>query len=288
MGGSGTAISTSGGAFTLAGVADGFTDLVAFRSAPSVGNVGFQADRGILRRNVNYAAGSTIPTLDFSGNESFAVATANVSVLNAGGEQLSLTTLFFTANGGVGPLTTATQPVAIATQRVFGVPRAELLNGDQHQLQAIAAGGSASGTSFRLVSQFNRELGDRTLTLGAVLPTFTPSAIASAPYRRFSVSGLWQPDYGDVMAVQYQQQPNSWSISLSRGYLGAAAANWTLAIPDLSGVAGFNAAWGLGSGSTVFSILATGGTQGGLTTGGGNFAEGASFRLAQRSGTLPP
>lgn len=287
VGGSGTLIASPATTFTLSGVADGLTDLVAFRSAPSVGNVGVQADRGILRRNVDYTAGSSIPTLDFNGNESFAVATANVSVLNAGGDQVSLATLLLTTNGVAGPLTTATQPVAIATQRVFGVPRAQLLNGDQHQIQAVAVNSAGPTTSTRSVTLFNRELSDRTVALGAVLPTFVPAIAATAPYRRLSLSGLWQADYGDVMAVQYLQQPNTWTVSVSRGYAGGSA-NWTLAMPDLSGVAGFNTAWGLGSGSIGYTVIGSGGTQGGLSGGGGTFAEGASFRQALRTGTLPP
>lgn len=293
VGGAGTALVSPSTTFAVNGAGDGTTDLVAMRGVSGPGAAGITADRGVLRRNVNYPTGSSIPLVDFNGSESFVAKAANVAILNAGTGELFVATSFFTANGVAGTLTTARQQVAVASQRVFGIPSANLVAGDQHQLQVVATTTDGTATSTRYVVQFNRELDDRTVTLGDVLPFITPTTIATAPYQRFSVSGLWQTGYGDAVAVQYTQAPtslNSWNVSVSRGYAGAAAGSWTLAMPDLSSVAGFNTAWGLGAGRTTFAFTAFGGTVGNTTFGAGpsGFGEGGGYRLAARTGVFTP
>lgn len=273
--------------FSIAEVGDGVTDLVAIRTALNQQTFSFTPDRAVLRRNVNYANGSTMPVIDFTGSESFAVATADYTIANAGGDLVALSTSFLTANGDAGTFSFPAAGAAGAVQRVYGVPTDRTANGDLHQVYATAFSGSQSATSSRIVAQFNRTLANRTITLGAPLAAPTIANAGSAPYVRYTANGTWQSDYNDAVQVGYTQgaqNSNAWTLSLSRNYAGNAAA-WTLAMPDFSAVPGFNPAWALGGGGVTWSVSATGGFVGMPGSGLTGFGEGGSFRVAARTGT---
>jgi uncharacterized membrane protein len=278
------------GPFTLAGAPAGLSDLLAIRSTPSidVAGVAQTPDRLVLRRSVNYA--STIPLIDF-GDEGFAPASATYTVANLSGEPVvTASTIFATANGNLGSV--ATQNVAGgAAITVFGVPNANLLGGDQHQVLVSAYSGTGgSFSSGRLLYQVNNQLASRTITLGAVAPPLTPTSLGTAPYARFTAAGTWPIDYPDAIGLTYTQRSgagNSWSLSLSRGYAGTGTTNWSLAIPDFSGVLGFQTSWGLGSTIAQWSFTASGNI-GRVNPSTGQFGEGVAYRAAIRTGTVTP
>lgn len=285
--GNGSGTASTNGPVSITSAAAGTTDLFGYRAAFNITTFSFAPDRFILRRNVNFASVIT-PTLDFAGGDSFAPATAAYTVANTNGQPVTATTSFLTANGTAGSVASAifssSNPVTI-----YGVPAGQTTTGDLHQVLVFASLVTAGDTATRGVTQYNRELAARTVTLGAALTAPTVSSLGTAPYPRFTATGPWQSDYADGVGVGYSQSVtngNSWTLSLSRGYSGAGASSWTLVVPDFSGVAGFNTSWGLSASSVRVSATASGIVNG--LSGNGSWSEGGLFRFASRTSSITP
>lgn len=277
------------GPFTVERARGGVTDLLAIRSSMTIGGPGGYsnaADKVILRRDVNYT--STIPALDFAGSEAFNPITAQYSITNlSAGQNLFATSMFSTANGTAGSFSSVdmsgTSPVT-----VYGIPASKLQSGDQHMV-LIAASTTAGqvATSQRIMYQVNHELTNRSLALGAELPTVSPTTIANAPYRRLSVSVAKQSDYADAIGVGYTpttSNGNSWTVNMTATYAGNPS-TWKIDIPDFSGVAGFQSSWGLGNTATTWTVTASG-SMSGINPLTGKYNEGANWKAASRSGSV--
>ncbi len=268
---------------------DGATDLLAFRTTQTVAGstVAIVADRAVLRRDVNYAANSAIPVIDFNGAESFAVATGQLTVNNTNGDVTQVYANFQSSSGTFSGFSFGSLFGGASPYPLYGVPLARTRAGDFHVQIALATTLSGSSASqFRIATQYNRELGSRTLTLGPSLTMPTVTVSATAPYARLRTVGTWQADYGEAIGITYNQSAGgvrSWTVDASRGYLGAGA-GFDLDLPDFSGVSGFDNNWGLRAGlSTDWTANAIGGLN--LAT---SISEGTSFRTAARLGTITP
>jgi hypothetical protein len=165
---------------------------------------------------------------------------------------------------------------------VYGLPNAQTAAGDLQSFFATATSADQSG--HRYVVRSNRSLANRTLTFGSALTPPTISTLATAPYLRLRASGTWNADYGSAIDITYRQTNRSWSVQASRGYTGAAAA-YQLDIPDLSGVTGFQATWGLLPATPTPWTLTMWDT---IMSGFGGTVEDAIIRFADRSGTYNP
>ena len=280
MGGGNGNVTGPATAFQANGVANRMTDLLAFRTTTVIAPASILADRGALRRNVNYAAGSTAPDLSFTGAESFPLSTATVTLANFGADNASLLTTFSTSNGEVGSLIL---PQVSAGSGTLGVPSTHTVPGDFHRFIATASTGDF--LSFRSVFQFNRDLANRTLTFGAPLNLPTLTTVATAPYARLKVVGTWQAEYGEAAGTLMSQSSRSWTITGSRGYFGAASAQFDLELPDFTGTAGFLNVWGLTAG-TVTQVTTT--VYGAIVGTVLVVAEGNSFKTASRVQTITP
>ena len=288
-GGFGTAVAPAL-TFSMSFVGDGVSDLLAFRYSTTIGANFIPAltpDRVVLRRNVNYAAGSTIPVIDFTGAESFAPSTATYNVSGVGAGEISQTiTSFVTSNGTSGSFLFGSLLGGTGPTTVYGVPSNRLTAGDFHLVFATAS--AQDGSTTRGVFQYNRELANRTIALGGQLTAPMVTSVGTAPYVRLRASGSWQAEYNDNLGVTFQQEgqatSRSWTISSSRAFQGAGSA-YVEEIPDLSGVSGFNNTWGLRPGvSTTTSLSANGGIAGTIGTPG----EGSTWRFAARTSTMTP
>lgn len=257
----GTAFSPPGftpgtSSFSLTDVPDGPQDLLAWRNNLNLVSFSATPDRGVLRRNVNYPAGSIIPPVDFGGSDSFTPATATVTVNNvpAGAQQLSVLANVLTTNGqliGFGGLPSAT---VATTGTVYGLPAALTQPTDFHAVTAAATISAGTIFEIRTVSQLNRNLANRTLDLGPslVLPTFT--TVTTVPYARVRAQGTFQAEYGEQINGSFSQTVGttnrSWTVSASRGYFGNSG-SYDFELPDLSGVAGWSNSFGLVAGTPV-------------------------------------
>jgi hypothetical protein len=274
-----------GNAFTLDSVPDVPLNLLASRSTMEMETGSITPNRLILRRNVNYANNSAIPTLDFNNAaEAFAPATANLTIAGAGSDTAFVSTTFssgrfsfdgfgggaFSFNFGASPL------------RYAGVPSDRLQSGDSHVLFAFAQG--ADTTSMRGLLAFVRTISDRSVTLGPAPAAAAVTSLGTTPYLRLRATSAGQSQYAGAASVDFVQGTRTASVSATAAYFGGAPATWDLAIPDLS-AAGFDAAWGLRPGAR---------TDWSLTTFGANFlsvfsgtpADGTTLLTASKSGTL--
>lgn len=274
--------------FQLTNVPNGPHDLIASRSTFTFSGTDFTSvvNRIIIRRALDPPNGSTLPVLDFGSAESFAPATANVTIGNLGTDQALTSTALSTANGSSAAFS-FTSASAAATQPYYGVPDAQLIAGDIHVLSVIATPTGPSPTTSRFASLYFRSVTDRTVTLGSVLGVPTITREAAAPYLRLRAQLPLQAEYNSAGGVSYTQGTSpstTWSVLMTGAYAGGAA--YDLIIPDLSGAAGWNNAWGLVPGvSTEYSVFEIGGTFNQFFPGRVP-VEGATSVFATRSGTI--
>lgn len=287
----------TGGAFTLRNVPNGPQDLIATRANLSTsGGPLFTVDKVIIRRNLNPPDNSALAALDFGATEAFAPATANATVAGIGTDSAGLSVSYMTGNtstfGTFAPfysdfgLTSAS-----ATRLYYGVPAANQVSGDLHALMAFAYPPGGSATSNRFAMQFFRTVADQTLTLGPALSTPTVTVAATAPYLRPRMQLPAQPQYNRLANVSYDQRAGTASsrdvtIIMTAGYIGSAS-TFDFQIPDLSGLTGFDPAWGLAAGvATNWSASMYGGSLA-LGLPGVRPPDGASVQAASRSGSVP-
>ncbi len=281
-GGAATSIVTNG-PFAVNEVSDGSVDLLAVRSAVDLGTLSLETDRLILRRGLNLANNGTIPLLDFGAAESFAPASAQVTVANANGDQVFMTHGFVSEAGGfTGNLFSAL--TGGTTRTLYGVPLARTQNGDLHQLSVIAVAGA---TAQRAAFQYNREFTARTITLGPALSVPTVTSLGSTPYPRLRAAGTFQTEYGQGVGVTYTQTTGggrSWSVTASPAYFGLAA-TYQMDLPDLTSANGFDTSWALAAGvSTDWSVSASKVENAPI----GPFVENFRLMQASRSGATTP
>lgn len=268
---------------------DGATDLLAFRTSQTFGSgtVAIAADRAVLRRDVNYAANSAIPVIDFNGAESFPVQTAQFTVNGGGSDIVQVYANFQSTNGSFSGFAFGALFGGASPYTVYGIPLARTRTGDLHLAIALASTFNGSEVSqTRLAAQYNRELANRTLTIGPSLTLPAITVAGTSPFARLKSKGNWQTDYPDAVGAGFTQSAGtarSWTLLASRGYFGASG-EYELETPDFSGVAGFDNSWGLRTGvATTWTTNAQGGI-----TGFNQIIEGASFKTAARIGTVTP
>jgi hypothetical protein len=274
-----------GTTFTLDSVPDVPLNLLASRSTMDMATGSMTPSRLILRRNVNYANNSAIPTLDFNNAaEAFAPATANLTIAGAGSDTAFVSTIFssgrfsfdgfgggaFTFNFGASPL------------RYAGVPTDRLQSGDTHVVFAFAQG--ADTTSTRGLLAFVRTISDRSVTLGPAPSAAAVTSLGSAPYLRLRATSAGQSQYAGGASVDFYQSTRSATVSATAAYVGGAPATWDLSIPDLS-AAGFDAAWGLRPATRTDWSFTTFGSNF-LSVFSGTPADGTTLLTASKSGTL--
>ena len=274
--------------FTLEDVPDGALDLFATRG--TVNQTTFQTtlDKMIIRRGINAANNSTLPVLDFNAAEAFAPAQANISVGNLGGDLAFVLTAFFTANGTAGVDIANLFQTGAGPFPYYGVPTAQQATGDLHL--AIATAVSQSADNARIAAIFFKDPTDRTVTLGATLPTPAVSVASTSPYVRLRATGSLTAAYNSFVQVLFTQAesgtPRSVMISATAAYLSNAT-TYDFTIPDFSGVPGWNNDWGLKAGAaTEWSVTGTGFSGIGLNQP--NPVEGATFQAAARLGEITP
>lgn len=224
--------------FTILAIAEGPADLFAWRN----NSLGGSPDRGLVRRDVNVPANGSVGVLDFNGAESFTPATANLTVSGmAQGEMVTQSMNYYSGAacqfaGFYQDLVTATP-----TLTMRGVPNALRRPNDLHQVGVTAL----SATGARVTQEWFGALGARTVTLPPNLPAPTVTSLGG-PYARLQAAYQLPADYLTTVFL-YSAATRSAGITASVGWLGGT--NATIAMPDFTGVAGWNSAWVPASGA---------------------------------------
>ncbi len=241
--GGATVSRSSNQVFSIVGILNGTFDLVAFRKSNLA--VSPNSSRGVIRRDLDVANASTIPVIDFGAAESFAAGTASFTVPNfAAGESLALTMSYRTGPActyaslyQIAPLGQAASPV-----QVDGIPAAVQRPADSHQLSITAITGSPLATAARLVQENFGALANRTMTLP---PPLGVPVITTLPGAYKRLQGVYQlPDVftsGTSFLYSSTRPIRTVVMSATAGWVGGTSA--TMAMPDFSGVAGWNDSW---------------------------------------------
>jgi hypothetical protein len=254
----------------ISGVKDGTHDLVGFRTNPYAPGT---AERGLLRRDVAVNGNGTVGTVDFAGSESFAPATATITIGGlAGGETLVHNT-FYQVGATCEDAILLAGVITGTSFTAYGIPGSQQRATDYHRM-LIRAHSDATGSpaETRTVTESFMTMAARTVTVGAGMPNPTVSSLGG-PYLRLQAVYTLPADYQMETAFSYDIV----SLSASYAYLGGTSV--TLAMPDFSGLAGWDNSWVTGASTANWSVSAVGGT------GGAVCAENARVVTARRRGT---
>jgi hypothetical protein len=285
------AILTLGTAFSFAtpgtpppafqNVPDGVLDLVGVRA--TIAGASYSPNRLFIQRGINPAAGSTV-AVDFGGSNALDPITRTVTLGGLGSDQATTTIAYFTANRTFAPL--SIDLASTSTSRSYGgFPAAA---GSFHFINVLASPSGTTPDRSRFAAVIYGSVENRTVTLGPDLGSVTVTAAATAPALRLQAV-VPTATYNTSWSATFTQGTGAASrvaaVQSTAGYVGTVPANVTLVVPDLSGVAGFQAAWNLVDASTTWS------TQASAVTGfgaGGLFQDGATQLGATRTGTYAP
>lgn len=296
------------GNFTLLNLPAGPLDVFAARNGELLVPHAIPVDRLIVRRAQNPASGATMPALDFNAAESFAPTTSTWTFGNTGGESFGVSQSFITSGGSSGGFTalpTVDGPPAVRT--VYGVPLAQTVAGDLHQVVAtIATVGPVPGGPTRATRQiitYARTIADRALSFGPVMPA--PNVTVAGP-GRLRAQGTLPPEYTSGVSFDITQTTTARfaTVQATRGALGAGAA-YDVQLPDLSGAIGWDTQfairagvptnwWVSGGGPTLdwFDVRnifnSTRSRWTGALTGVTPPADGATYWLARALGNTTP
>ena len=281
---------TTNGPFTLTNVPDGTRDFLAARVAQAISGTGLTGtlNKLIIRRGINPTG--ALAAFDFNSAEAFNPTTATATINNGNGDLVSLLLAYQTQSTTTNASTVSLYSDAVTggSRTIYTVPAAQQRAGDLHYLAATAitvpSGTSIpTNTSTRTVSRFFSASANQTLNFGPALNAPTTSSVTGGMIR-FRVQSAVQAGYDKLYVAQWYNTTPSRSITLlvTSGYTGGAA--WDLTIPDLT-TAGFNATWGLQSGSAVGSNFTGEGFDFPATTGGYLTADGGTVTTATRTTT---
>ena len=268
--------------YQLTGVAAGPQDLFAARFAATPRRV----DKLILRRGIDIANGGTVPVLDFSAAESFAPASANVTVANMGADTASIATVYNGTRGSAFGFMHTIMNYRAASGAVTydAIPGARLNAGELQQLYAVATVANSPDNN-RFAGVYFQTPADITLTLGPALGAPTVTRATDAPYARPRVQLAVQADYNRILFLDFAQSSlnRTGSVTATTGYTGGTP--WDITLPDLSAAAGWQNTWALQPG-TPFD-WSVGGLGGGVFLLDPTVAAGALFKSASRSSANP-
>lgn len=228
-------------AFVLNGVASGPLYLGASRADVATGT----ANKIILRRAVDVRDGQHLAVLNFNAAEAFVPATANVSVTGLGSDEASIASVYV---GFAGTNTMATLSL-ISGYTTGAVPYAAIpasaLPGPELQQLVVSAGAAADAHFVRLAGVFFKTPTDRTIAMGPLLNAPNITKLVTGPNAWPQLQLASQSQYDRLISAYYDQATvnRSADVFATSGYFGSLPSTWTVPLPDLSAVEGWNTAW---------------------------------------------
>jgi hypothetical protein len=274
--------------FSINRVPSGTIDVLGGSSSLTFDGAGvsFDLQRLFLRRNINPANNASLGTLDFTGAESFAPAAATATITNAGGDFVAATGTFLSTNGGLLTYFVGTG-TATAALPIKGLPADKRLGGELH-LFNISATSSLDpfAGSTRNVGLVFAAMANQTITYG---PTMTMPTVSSLGGGRLQAVYPIQPAYNRYWIASFDQGTidRRADIEMTSGWLGGGG-TVTLAMPDLSGVSGWNTSWALAPGTNASWTVSGTGWDGGNGITSPPFVEGARYISATQRASITP
>lgn len=264
--------------FTITQVVDGPVDLLAARYRLATSGLTTEIDRIVLRRDLEPADGSTLPTVDFEGSE--AITPAPVRVTLQGGsapDSLSVVGQLQTRSGAV-----AVMPFVFAgSGSLLTLPADRARSTDRFLFAGAAVNRVGDARVQRNVFRTGVHPGaDLTLALPPVPAVPSITVTTRSPYPRFVIRPTVTAEYEGGFGVSFQQGARSLSIGGDPAYLRATGRT-TFELPDFSGVDGWQSSWVPAAGTVVNWITSL---QGGTTAVPG----GELVRSATIIGTIVP
>ena len=242
-----------------------------------------QLTRIILRRTPDLPDSTVLSPFDFNSAEAFAPALANATLAGVDVEGAILATGLLTPVSQ-SFLAAFDEATTGARRTIVAIPGERLRDGE---LQIATVVGLPSEDTRRSASVYFRDPGDQLLTLGAPMTMPALSTISTTPSLHLRAVFDAQPDYDRLTSIVFIQEQTTVSVAATAAYATLAATGYTLVMPDLSGVSGFDARWALRGGAPVFwTAQRVGGT---LALGlDAQPFPGATRRSADRFGTFNP
>jgi hypothetical protein len=234
----------------------------------------------IIRRNLRLTDGMTIPTLDFSDAEAFALQPSQIAVTAPSVAGETYAGVYLTTAGGT-ILTSQWITTPAATLPFASAPAAKLAVGDLYE--ALYMSQSPAG-NVTVTSYFHSPAGH-----ALVIPAIPSGAKVwnSGSPGDVRLTAEWpvtQP--GSLRHAQFTQGPDMmhmkwWQVTVSPGY-----ADGAVTVPDVRSVAGWNGQWDLVAGtSTDWGVGTT------VSSGpawNGNAQDGTLEITADQRGTIVP
>lgn len=262
-GGDGVSISLGGGigfanpqitVFNIAGVANGAHDLIAWRH-DFLGDIvgGGNLDRGLVRRDQDIASGGTVGVLNMNGPESFGPSSAVFTVSGmVTGDEVAHTMRYNTGASCVGSMLYSSVRMSGNTFLGYGFSASVQRSSDYHQVMFTSTtrqGGVLFPVAQRTLIETFQTMGSRTLTLGAVLGV-PAIATLTGTYKRLQATFALAAEYNSGASLTYSvpSQQKNVTIFATPGWIGASSV--TLAMPDFTGISGWNNTWPPASGAT--------------------------------------
>ena len=221
--------------------------------------------RIVMRRDVNIPAGGTGASIDFAATEAFTPETATVTIngLTTGDQQDGHVYFSGTRGSAFAELFYAFD--VLGSWRYYALPASRLNSGELQLLMTSVVSNDQLET--RTVMRHFRSAAAASLTLPPRLSVPTVTRLASAPYGRGRAVLTSQSAYDRWVQATFSTAPRHNSVLVTAGYAGASLpATWDLQMPDLSGVTGWNNAWGLTTAPFAWSVSAAGGSHYQLAT----------------------
>lgn len=268
-------------AYTLDKVLDGVRDLVA--GLATVGTDVAVPSRFIIRRDLNPAAGSSLPVLDFAGSEAFDPASGTLAIAGLpGAAKRDVNFGFLTANGTTS-MTGSTEQTVATQLPWYGVPAAKLRAGDLHTI--VAETDDVFPGHRQEVTLYTHDVAARSITFAAELAPPAVVVHATTPVYRLRAAGNFGSTgtaYGGIAEVTFAQSDRTWILSQTRAWTGTST-NYDLRTAILTNLAGWNESlYGVRPGSLVDWKV--------VCSGAATFtpADGATLQRMQFTGQLTP
>jgi len=268
-GGVGTS-NTNAPNITINGIRDGVHDLVGFGSQLATG-------RAYLARDIEIPAVTSIGVVDLGGPNAFAVARANVNVIGfVNSDPLVLTLNYLTTSACTSNFLYTQALQGALSSQMLGFPENVQRPTDFHSLAMTASRPGQVRTTTATFHTF----GNVTVTIQPLLGSPTLD-VAAGPYlRERATFGVIPAPYNASVSLRYSEGRHTMAVVASIGYTGSN--NPVLTMPDLSGVAGWQASYAYAPGAAgTWSASADG------SNGGAPCTEGRLTYNATVNGTLP-